>query len=150
MAGIVQFDARAPMIWMPNAIKFNAPRSPLNVTSWASDWRKLPQCVLKERAFHVLQAHCRYRDSNLTDAQKKDRKTSFLGAFEVAIEKPEPTPITNAEHRSEHSSTNVAGTKEKEKEKDIEQEQEDSPPARRSSGLPSNVTPLDCRAGGWS
>ncbi len=99
-SGIVQFDSAAPFLYLPRAVKYNEPKSPSNVVSWQSDWRKLPNCVLKERAWHTLRSHCIYRDKDVVFDKKKvqNSRTSFESAFEV-IEKPPETDITPHDHR---------------------------------------------------
>jgi len=109
-SGIVQFDPKAPFIYLPNALRFNGPKSPSNVIGWQSDWRKLPNCVLKERAWHMIKAHCSYRDSDVVlDKKKKPTpRNRFLLAFN-SIEKPPESPIEplsdSNDHRSDHRSS---------------------------------------------
>jgi len=111
-AGIAQFDAKAPFLYLPKAIKYDSPKSPSNVIGWQSDWRKLPNCVLKERAWHSLKSHCDYRDKEMDIDPKKKRTTrnSFSLAF-TTIEKPPETPIQplsdESDHRSDHRSNNL-------------------------------------------
>ena len=102
-SGIVQFDPVAPFLYLPNAVKYNEPKSPSNVASWQSDWRKLPNCVLKERAWHTLRSHCLYRDEDVVFDAKKKRttRTSFKAAFKL-IEKPPESDITPNDHRYDH------------------------------------------------
>lgn len=49
-AGMVKHDRTARLIWLPNAMKHNPPRSPDNVKGWAKHWRMLPECGLKAEA----------------------------------------------------------------------------------------------------
>jgi len=155
-AGMVQFDSEAPLLWLPKAIKYNTPRSPLNVTGWASDWRKLPNCVIKERAFHVFQAHCRARDSAMESKAKKTTRNSFETAFTMAIEKPMDSGFQPEKHSYNYDNNYVFhGEKRKEQEQEQEQEQEkeqDTGKPRHPSGngFGENVTPIDCARGGMS
>lgn len=147
-SGFVQFDTEAPLLWLPKAIRYNAPRSPLNVVGWASDWRKLPNCIIKERAFHSLQAHCRERDSDMDSKTKKTTKNSFETAFRYSIEKPTECAFEDAKH-SYCSKNNYVFpekiNKEKEQEKEQEQEQEDIRSSRSANtNNAANVTKIDC------
>jgi hypothetical protein len=45
------------LIWIPKAIKYNAPESPNVVKSWKSAWDELPECKLKDEAFRALSEH---------------------------------------------------------------------------------------------
>ena len=142
---IIQFDPKAPFIWAPNSLKYNAPRSPLNVSSWQSDWRKLPNCLLKERAWHALRAHCEYRDRDTIFDKKKPRKAtnSFATAF-ISIEQPPETPINvdlePEKHSSEHSST---------KQEELNRNRNRNRNSTTCSGSgETNITPIDCARAG--
>lgn len=55
-SGMVQHDRTARLIWLPNAMKHNAPRSPDNVKGWAKHWRMLPDCALRAEAGAAMMA----------------------------------------------------------------------------------------------
>ena len=52
--GLVKADFNARLVFIPNAIKFNKPQSPNVVISWAASWDELPECELKNEAYHIL------------------------------------------------------------------------------------------------
>ncbi len=113
-AGIAQFDPAAPFLYLPQAIKYNPPRSPLNVTSWQSDWRKLPNCFLKGRAYSALKGHCELRDKDSVFDKKRPRtaKNSFVRAF-GSIDKPPEPPMVPTIEEQKHSSTKQVELKRK-------------------------------------
>lgn len=47
--GLVYFDPANWLVWIPNAIKYNAPAGAAEVALWAKEWRGLQQCPLKDR-----------------------------------------------------------------------------------------------------
>jgi hypothetical protein len=47
-------DWRAPIVWVPNAIKHNLPINPNVVRSWKHAWDELPECPLKSEAYQQL------------------------------------------------------------------------------------------------
>lgn len=48
-AGMVEHDARACLIYLPNFIKYNRPESPNVVKAWVKASLLLPECALRER-----------------------------------------------------------------------------------------------------
>lgn len=55
-AGMVKVDRVARLLWMPNALKHNQPRSSDNVRGWAKFWRMLPECPLLTEAAGAIMA----------------------------------------------------------------------------------------------
>jgi len=53
--GMIQFDAKTRLIWVPNAIKYNLPESPNVIRSWKAQIRELPDSPLLTPA-HMLSA----------------------------------------------------------------------------------------------
>lgn len=53
-AGMVKVDRVARLLWLPNAIKHNPPRSSDNVKGWAKFWRMLPECDLLAEAARTM------------------------------------------------------------------------------------------------
>jgi len=49
--GLAIVDWKAPLIWVPNAIRYNHPTSPNVVRSWADAWDEIPECPLKVQAW---------------------------------------------------------------------------------------------------
>ena len=52
--GLVKADWNARVVWIPNAIKYNAPENPNVVKSWSSTWDDIPECTLKIEAYERL------------------------------------------------------------------------------------------------
>lgn len=46
-AGMVMADLDAPLVFVPNALRYNMPASPNVITSWRSVWQAFPECGLK-------------------------------------------------------------------------------------------------------
>lgn len=55
-AGMVEFDPRARLWFIPNAMKHNQPHNPNVVLSWRSAWPLLPECELRIRIERRFQA----------------------------------------------------------------------------------------------
>jgi hypothetical protein len=151
---IVIVDYEAPILWLPNAIRYNAPNSSKNVAAWGSQWRDVPECELKDAIWRHLLACCEFFDKT-----KSKSGDSFVTAFRKACHRPEmfdsalpepPVFSSNMRGFDGHPDGHQEKTGSTETEKEQDKEQEDSPPARGRSSLPSNVTPLDCRSGGWT
>jgi hypothetical protein len=54
--GLVKADWKARVVWIPNAIKYNAPDNPNVVKSWRTAWDEIPECALKAEAYDRLKA----------------------------------------------------------------------------------------------
>jgi hypothetical protein len=54
--GLVKADWNARVVWVQNAIKYNAPENPNVVKSWSSTWDDIPECALKLEAYERLKA----------------------------------------------------------------------------------------------
>jgi DnaA N-terminal domain len=54
--GMVEADWKARVVFVPKAIKCNAPQSPNVVTGWAGEWQLIPECELKRKAYEVLKS----------------------------------------------------------------------------------------------
>lgn len=52
--GLAEADWKAPLIWIPNAIKYNSPANPNVVKSWRDTWDEIPECKLKDKAHTAL------------------------------------------------------------------------------------------------
>ena len=97
--GMVKADWESRFVWVPNAIKFNAPVSPNVVTSWSDYWAELPWCALKDEAWQVL----------------KDFLEDFGEAFAKAFDKSCPKP-------SRKTSRKTSGNQESESESEQEKQ----------------------------
>ena len=90
--GLIEFDAKTRIWFIPNAIRHNMPASPNVVRSWQSHWLLLPECDLRERIYDRLL-------SALTEVSEHYGK-----AFEEACGKPSPKPSPNQEQEQETGS----------------------------------------------
>jgi hypothetical protein len=52
--GMVEFDAKSRLWFIPKAIQHNQPASPNVVRSWRAQWAVLPECALRERIAEAL------------------------------------------------------------------------------------------------
>lgn len=73
---LVAADLDARLIFLPRAIRHNPPENPNVVKSWKEHWAELPECGLKDAAWHVF----------LHELQEKS--DACAKAFEAHIEKP--------------------------------------------------------------
>lgn len=55
-ASLVIIDRTSNLIWLPKALRHNAPESPNVVLSWSASWRELPECQLKTDATEAAKA----------------------------------------------------------------------------------------------
>jgi len=53
--GMAQTDFEAPLVFLPNAIKYNPPQAPNVITGWRATWEEVPECQLKENIRRVLE-----------------------------------------------------------------------------------------------
>ena len=105
--GLAKFDPATRIVWLPKAIRYNAPESPNVVKGWRTTWDELPSCALKREAYGTLRAAV------------ADISEGFAEAFRVAC--PEPSP--NQEQEQEQEQQQDSGRA--------------SPPNRGSSGSES-------------
>lgn len=113
--GIAKADWEAGLVWVPNAVLYNAPANPNVVTSWSDAWSELPECKLKSEAFARL---CTYLGG---------RGESFLAAFRNGCPNHSPNHCPNQDQDQEQ-----------------EQEQENPPSARASACEPrSKIRPRE-------
>jgi hypothetical protein len=54
--GLIEFDGKTRMWFIPKAIHHNPPPNPNVVKSWRSHWQLLPECSLRDRIFDHLSA----------------------------------------------------------------------------------------------
>jgi hypothetical protein len=110
---LVKADWRAGLIWVPNAVRYNAPRNPNVIVHWAAPFDELPECELKIEAYHSLADYC------------KTRGAEFVRAFERL-----PKPFRRQLLKSTQSKPrNQDQDQDQDQEQDQEQEQQ-QPPAR--------------------
>jgi len=91
--GMIEANWEARIVWIKNAIRYNAPESPNVVTSWKYYWDELPECELKVLAWHTLKVFL----EGIGEA--------FGKAFEKACPKPSakttPKAMANQEQEQE-------------------------------------------------
>lgn len=87
-AKFIRADRAATLIFIPKAIKHNAPESPNVVLSWAAAWRELPECALRSEAQNVI------LDFLLGHGE------SFAEAFRQVLEGRTPKPSGKAFYKS--------------------------------------------------
>ena len=113
--GLAEMDKVARVVWVPNAIKYNAPESPNVVKSWRTHWDEIPESPLKLKAWHSLKAFM------------EGLSIGFREAFAKAC----PKPMANQEQEQEQ-----------EQEQDI---QTATPLAPRVASVPLSVERPDAR-----
>lgn len=89
LEGMAKADWAARLVWVPNAIRYNAPASPNVVRSWRYAWDEIPECELK------VEAHQSLKD--FLEAFDKD----FREAFDKTCGKPFRKPLANQEQDQE-------------------------------------------------
>lgn len=80
-AGMAKLDREAGLLWVPNAIRHNPPRSPDNVKSWRKVWQLLPECALLTEAAEAMMHHFAARGG------------AFPAAFSSVSGLPMPEPM---------------------------------------------------------
>ena len=52
--GMIEVDAECRVVWIKNAVRYNAPESPNVVKSWRIYWDEIPECSLKAFAYDFM------------------------------------------------------------------------------------------------
>ena len=52
--GMVEFDERRRVLWVPNAPKHNPAESPNHIKAWWNRWREIPDCTIKFKHVDIL------------------------------------------------------------------------------------------------
>jgi hypothetical protein len=95
--GMAEADWDARLVYVPNAVRYNPPESPNVVVSWRDHWHTTPECELKNKALHGLQAFM------------QDMSEAFREAFQKAFLKSKPKTRANQEQEQEQDLyTNLA------------------------------------------
>jgi len=76
--GMVKADWKARVVWIPKAIEYNQPESPNVIIGWSKMWDEIPDCELKEEAYHTLKHHIE---------TSKALKKGFMEAFRKVFAK---------------------------------------------------------------
>jgi hypothetical protein len=85
--GMVQYDWKARLVFIPNALRHNPPENPNVVIGWKSAFDELPDCPLKKLVYSAIQAYLR------TLVQVKGFSEAFLKPFHEDL--PEELPKTD-------------------------------------------------------
>lgn len=116
--GMAKADWKLRLVWLPNALRHNAPESPNVVRHWGKAFDELPECDLKVSIFQSVREFM------------EGLGQGFAKAFREAFREPSP----NQEHEPEQ-----------EQEQEQKEEREAPVPARVSrvpaTRLPSDWTP---------
>lgn len=64
--GMIKVDFAAPLIFIPNAIKYNPPQSPNVIAGWRVAWEEIPECPLKATVLHTLRDFCKGFERSLS------------------------------------------------------------------------------------
>lgn len=108
--GMAKADWKARVVWLPNAIRHNAPESPNVVKSWRDAIDQVPECELKTTALAQFEAFLEGKGQAFAKA--------FREVFKEGSSKPLLDPSPNQEQ---------------------EQEQEVKTTAPRQAPLPTNL-----------
>jgi hypothetical protein len=95
--GLVEFDAKARLLWLPKATKYNPPQSINVVKSWRKAFDELPECPLRSIAFEGFKA--------------------YLEAFPEAFRKPFDKPLLMASPIQEQEQEQIYNTRKEYREK---------------------------------
>jgi hypothetical protein len=61
---VVRADWSARLVWVPNALRHNAPRNPNQILHWRRTWELLPECRLKQEAKQFIEQFLKqFKDS---------------------------------------------------------------------------------------
>ncbi len=77
--GMVKVDFDVRLVWLPNAIKHNAPANPNVILGWTSDIAELPECALKTEALQHFEHFIQ------TLGVSASAQQTFLTAFYRAV-----------------------------------------------------------------
>jgi hypothetical protein len=113
--GMARADWRSRVVWLPNAVRYNAPENPNQVRGWARAWAAIPECGLKDEARETLRLHM------------IERGGGFLEALNAACpaSRPEPSGERFAEPSGERY-PGGSGNQEQDQEQELHLQ---SPPA---------------------
>lgn len=100
--GMLKYDEKAFLLWLPNFLKYNAPESPNVVKSWGSALDLLPECDLRKEVLSSAKAFISTMSKAFTEALPK--------AFKEALPKAISKTIPNQEQEQEQD---IRNTKEK-------------------------------------
>lgn len=100
--GMLKYDEKAFLLWLPNFLKYNAPESPNVVKSWGSALDLLPECDLRKEVLSSAKAFISTMSKAFAEALPK--------AFKEALPKAIPKTMPNQKQEQEQE---IRNTKEK-------------------------------------
>ncbi len=126
--GMVKADFDARLVWLPNALKHNAPANPNIVKSWRTELDLLPECDLKNDALEAMEDFLATMGEPFLQALTAP--TTHLG-------KPSRKPSAKPYGKGSRKSTSKASPNQ---EQEQEQEQEDLSQSRAAREITSQPT----------
>lgn len=84
--GIATASWRDKVIWIPNAIKYDPPRAPDNVTAWGDIWDLIPECDLKTQAAIALHKALSQANPKTAEAFERVAKTTNFQLYKPKAE----------------------------------------------------------------
>lgn len=108
-AGMGEADWRACVVWLPNALKHNAPESPNVVIGWKNAMDEIPACALRDRALQEMDRVLSTVGASRAyqEAFRKVLPHGFAKAFLEAIEEGSGTSSANQEQEQEQEQKNL-------------------------------------------
>lgn len=100
--GMLKYDEKAFLLWLPNFLKYNAPESPNVVKSWGSALDLLPECDLRKEVLSSAKAFISTMSKAFAEALPK--------AFKEALPKAISKTIPNQEQEQEQDIRNTKET----------------------------------------
>lgn len=114
-AGMGLADWQAPLVWLPNALRHNAPESPNVVIGWKENLDELPACHLRDQALTDMHAFLLTigKQTGAANAYAKafrevlphGFREAFAKAFAEGFAKGSADPSPNQEQEQEQEST---------------------------------------------
>jgi hypothetical protein len=141
---MIQYDAKAAFIWLPNFLKYNSPESPNVVRSWAASLELLPECDMKRQLCRKVKGFVKDLPKAFVEALAKD--------FDEGLDEVLPKTMPNQEQEQEQeqkqeppmSGVNHDTPREREMSEDEPTDsQRDEPVGTRTSWPPQKRFPRD-------
>lgn len=150
-AKMIRIDRSARLIWLPNALRHNAPRSPKNVTGWAKHWRMLPECDLLTEATAAFEASISTRNVSFQVAFARVLgKAPSAGPDDVGMDEPDAAaeiePKTRSKMRSKTASKMPSPMASQDQDQEQEQDQDTNTHRAGARAREPKVRPLSAIA----
>lgn len=142
--GMARIDRRRKLVWLPNAIQHNLPRSPKNVLGWATAWHIMPECALKEEAAAAIRAHLAAKNVKLAEAFDRVVRGEVAPGDEPAEEENSDAALAGNQDGIQTGSKmpSKMASQEKEKEKEKKKEITTTSPAGARVVQPKAPEPI--------